>query len=148
MLRYVLGFTAIVLFTTGLAAGCGGEISGADSGAGCTVPGGTYVEHFVAQTPVQCVAISDVTYTLNGATTFAVSDAGPGAPSPGCTASVDGPTCTVSYVCTQTTSSSTVQANMSLVYKSDGTATGTLTETTTSGTTTTICKYDVTVSKK
>ncbi len=129
------------------AAACGGQISGADGGASCTVPAGTYTEHFTAQAS-GCAPINDVTYTFNATTTFAVGDAGPTSPGPGCTASVDGASCTVSYACTTTSNGYTIQTNMTLVYKSDGTATGTVTENLTGNNANQTCTYSVSVTKQ
>jgi hypothetical protein len=141
------GASALLALGFCAAAACGGQVVGQDSGASCTVPGGTYVEHFTSQTAL-CTPIPDQSYSLAGPTTFAVADAGPGAPEPGCTASVDGASCTVSYACAQTNSGYDIQSNMTLVYKSDGTATGTLVRNLTdAGGTKTTCTYDVTVTK-
>ncbi|HSQ62716.1 MAG TPA: hypothetical protein VLM85_05860 [Polyangiaceae bacterium] len=135
---------AIFVVTMAAAGGCGGQIVGADGGGGgCTVPGGTYLEHFVAESP-SCPALQDTTYTFNGTTTLSAIDAG--APSNGCTVDVTG--CTVSYACTQMSGSYTIQMNESLSYASDGTAAGKVTETVTGNNVSTTCTYDVTVSKK
>jgi len=146
MLRNVLGVTAASFVVTLVAAGgCGGQIEGADGGGGgCTVPGGTYLEHFVAESP-SCPALQDTTYTFNATTTLSAAvDAG--VVSSGCTVDVTG--CTVTYACTQPSGSYTIQMNESLSYASDGTATGKVTETVTGNNVSTTCTYDVTVSKK
>jgi hypothetical protein len=145
MWRNLLGLTASgFLIAMSVAGGCGGQISGADGGGNsCTVPGGTYMEHFAAESP-QCPTLPDTSYTFNGTTTLTAIDAG--SPSSGCTVDITG--CTVSYVCSQVSNGYTTKTTETLVYSSDGTATGKVTETVSGNNVSTNCTYDVTVSKK
>jgi hypothetical protein len=127
-----LGF-AIALF--GSAGACGGSVADPS----CTVPAGTYTEHFAPQ--AGCAAIAAVSYTFPSKTTLAVLDAGVG-----CSGSVDS-MCTVTYACTRSSGGVTTQSTESLAYGSDGTATGKLTQTVSGNGPTTTCTYDVTVTK-
>lgn len=143
MWRNVLGLTvAVCLVAMSVAGGCGGQIVGADAGDSCTVPGGTYTEHFAPESP-QCPTLPDTTYTFNGTTTLTALDAG--SPANGCTLSITG--CTVSYVCSQVSNGYTTKTTETLDYSSDGTATGKVTETVSGNNVNTSCTYDVTVSK-